>query len=191
MARKKRKEQSSEKTSFLRDSCSHDTYKDLQRKAITLGMPFPDVPRSGVFDLIRYINRPDTPNPNPDLIDEYDKWVIQQFDIAGLPQDDPLRSSRLRLGFVGDTDEEGNVIKRKRVPGIKKTRIKKPARERDEFNLLKGTKKSYTWELTKKGYDVDRIIRRVSKKFPDANEKSIRLWHRACLREMKKKDGKN
>lgn len=187
MARKKRKEQSPEKTSFLRDSCHRDTYKDLQRKAITLGMPFPDVPISGVFDLIKYINRPDTPDPNPDLIDEYDKWVIQQLDIAGLPEDDPLRNSRLRLGFIGDTDKEGNVIKRKRVPGIKKTKIKKPAKERDEFNLFKGTKKSYTWELTKKGYSLDRIIRRVIKKFPDANDKSIKLWYRACLREIKKK----
>lgn len=184
MARKKKQEQSMAKTSFLRDSCHHDTYRDLQRKAITLGMPFPDVPGSGVFDLIRYINRPDTPEPNPLLINEYDKWVLHQFDISGIPEDDPLRNSRLRLGFIGDTDEEGKVLKRKRVPGIKKP--KKPARERDEFNLLKGTKKSYTWELTKKGYDIERIIRRVTKKFSDANEKSIRLWNRACLRQMKK-----
>ena len=186
MARKKKQERSAAKESFLRDSCHHDTYRDLQRKAISLGMPFPDVPRSGVFDLIRYINRSDTPNPNPDLINEYDKWVLHQFDLSGIPQDDPLRNSRLRLGFIGDTDEEGNILKRKRVPGIKKSKLKKPARERDEFNLLKGTKKSYTWELTKKGYDIDRIIRRVLKKFPEANEKSIRLWSRACLREMRK-----
>ena len=71
MARKKL-QRSAAKESFLRDSCHHDTYRDLQRKAITLGMPFADVPRCGVFDLIRYINRPDTPNPNPDLINEYD-----------------------------------------------------------------------------------------------------------------------
>lgn len=186
MARKK-KEQSAAKTSFLRDSCHHDTYRDLQRKAIALGMPFPDVPLAGVMGLINYINRPDTPYPNPALIDEYDKWVIKQFDASGLPEDDPLRSSRLRLGFVGETDDDGKILKRKRVPGIKKSKVRKPPRERDEFNLLKGTKKSYTYELTKKGYEMDRIIRRVIKKFPDANEKSIKLWSRACLRDMKKK----
>lgn len=185
MARRK-KEQSREKTSFLRDSCHHDTYKDLKRKAIILGMPFPDATGCGVMDLIGYINRTDTPNPNPDLVDEYDKWMDQQLAQSGIPEDDPLRSSRLRLGFIGEQDEEGNVTKRKRVPGIKKTKIKKAARERDEFNLLKGTKKSYTWELTKKGMDIERIIRRVLKKFPDANEKSIRLWNRACLRDIKK-----
>lgn len=185
---RKRKEQASaSKTSFLRDSCHHDTYRDLQRKAITLGMPFPDVPVAGVMGLIDFINSPNTQEPNPELINEYDKWVLHQFDISGMPKDDPLRSSRLRLGFIGETDEEGKVLKRKRVPGIKKSKIRKPARERDEFNLLKGTKKSYTWELTKKGYDIDRIIRRVTKKFPDANEKSIRLWHRACQRKTNNK----
>ena len=91
----------------------------------------------------------------------------------------------MRLGYIGEKDEEGNIIKRKKVPGIKKSKYKKP-REKDENNLVKGTKKSYTWELTKKGLNLERVIRRVQKKFPDANEKSIRLWHRACLREMKK-----
>ena len=185
MARKRQHQASPEKTSFLRDSCHHDTYRDLQRKAITLGMPFPDVPRAGVMGLIKFINSPDTLAPDPSRIQEYDKWVYNQFDICGVPEDDPLRNSKLRLGYVGEEDENGN-IKRKRIPGIKLSKIKKPARERDEFNLLKGTKKSYTWELTKKGYEIDRIIRRVLKKFPDANEKSIRLWYRACLRDLKK-----
>ena len=186
MARK-RKQDSVSKTTFLRDSCHRDTYRDLQRKAVTLGMPFPDVPVSGVFDLIRYINRPDVPEPNPALVDEYDKWVLHQFDLSGIPEDDPIRSSRLRLGFIGDADDEGKALKKKSILGKTKPKTNKPARERDEFNLIKGTKKSYTWELTMKGYDIERIIRRVLKKFSDANEKSIRLWNRACLREMKKK----
>lgn len=186
MARKKTPQGSSQKISFLRDACHHDTYRDLQRKAISLGMPFPDVPLAGVFGLIQYINRADTPEPNPALIDEYDKWVLKQFDLSGIPKDDPLRNSRLRLGFIKEEDEEGNVIKTRRVPGISKSKLKKAPRPRDEFNLLKGTKKSYTWELTKKGYDLERIIRRVIKKFPEANEKSIKLWHKACLRSMKK-----
>lgn len=184
---KKKKNEPAVKTAFLRDSCHHDTYRDLQRKAITLGMPFPDVPVAGVMGLISFINSSHTQYPNPDLIQEYDKWVIQQFDNSGMPEDDPLRSSRLRLGFVGETDDEGKIIKRKKIPGIKKSKIKKPARERDEFNLMKGTKKSYTWELAKKGLEIERVIRRVIKKFPDANEKSIRLWYRACLRTVKKK----
>lgn len=182
MARKKTSH-NDDKTSFLRNSSLHGTYKDLQRKAISLGMPFPDVPGSGVFDLISYINNSNN-KPDPSKIDEYDKWLQHHFDLKGIPQDDPIRNSRLRLGFLGDEDENGK-IRRKRVPGIKKQSIKKP-RERDEFKLIKGTKKSYTYELTKKGYDLDRVIRRVKKKFPEANDKSIRLWYRACLKTTNK-----
>lgn len=181
MAKKKKQEMNG----GLRDSCHHDTYKDLQRKAIMYGMPFPDVPASGVFDLIRYINRPDNPEPNPSLIAKYDEWVLTQLDLSGVPKNDPLRNSRLRLSFIEDKDENGNIIKKRKI-SLKNPKDKKPPKERDEFNLVKGTKKSYTWELTKKGYDIERIIRRVLKKFPDANDKSIRLWNRACLRDIKK-----
>ena len=72
----------------------------------------------------------------------------------------------------------------KRVPGIKKPREKKPPRERDEFNLIKGTKKSYVFELTAKGFELDRVIRRMKKKFPEANAKSINLWYRMAKRNI-------
>lgn len=179
-----RKKQSKEKTSFLRDTCQHDTYKDLKRKAIALGMPFPDVAKGYVGSLLTYINKTDN-YPNPNLIDEYDKWIDNQLALAGYDKDDVLRSSRLRLGFLGD-DEDGAKSRIRKVSGIKRPKKeKKPTRERDKFSLYKGTKKSYTFELTEKGLSLDRITRRVLKKFPDAKEKSISLWHRACLRAMK------
>lgn len=46
----------------------------------------------------------------------------------------------------------------------------------------KEQKKSYTFELTDKGYSLERITRRVIKKFPDANPKSIQQWYRISLR---------
>ena len=60
---------------------------------------------------------------------------------------------------------------------------KKPKREKDESGLWKGTKKSYTYELTNKGYTLERITRRVMKKFPEAKPKSIQQWYRAALRK--------
>lgn len=44
-------------------------------------------------------------------------------------------------------------------------------------------KKSYTYELTNKGYTLERITRRVMKKFPEAKPKSIQQWYRAALRK--------
>lgn len=174
---------SKEKANLLTASGRNLTYKDLKRKAVILGMPFPDACKSGVFGLISYINN-STEKPNKDLINQYDDWMDKQLESLGYSKDGPLRSSRLRLGFLGEEDENG-VRKSKRVPGIKKPREKKPPKERDEFNLIKGTKKSYTFELVHKGFSIERVLRRVKKKFPDANDKSINLWYRKAKRDMK------
>lgn len=168
-------------------------YRGLKRQAIILGMPFPDACGCGIFDLIHYIDHATT-EPDPTLVDKFDEWISKHFDDNGIPSDDPIRSSRLRLGFVGDEvdPETGEVIpKVRRVPGLKKPKKeKKPKREKDNYGHVKGTKKQYTWELTQKGFDLERIIRRVLKKFPDANEKSISLWYRAAKREFAKSNGK-
>lgn len=180
--KKEKKAPSREKSNFLGASGRNMTYKDLKRKAIILGMPFPDACSAGVFDLLGYINNSEE-KPYKSLIDKYDDWMDKQLENIGYSKDNPLRSSRLRLGFLGEEGENGQR-KIKRVPGIKKPREKKPPREKDEFNLIKGTKKSYVWELTSKGYDIDRVIRRMKKKFPEANEKSINLWYRMAKRTI-------
>lgn len=185
MAKKSRKDMkapSKEKSNFLGASGRNMTYKDLKRKAIILGMPFPDACSAGVFDLLHYINVSEE-KPDKSLIDKYDDWMDKQLENIGYSKDDPLRNSRLRLGFLGEEEENGQR-RTKRVPGIKKPRGKKPPRERDEFNLIKGTKKSYVFELTAKGFEFDRVIRRMKKKFPEANEKSINLWYRMAKRNI-------
>lgn len=159
------------------------TYKDLKRQAIVLGMPFPEASGAGVFDLIAYINKHSLDiTPDTSLIDKYDEWISNHFDEIGIPQDDAIRNSRLRLGFLGEENEDGER-KPKRVPGIKKQ--KRVPKEKDAHGHVKGTKKSYTWECAEKGFDLERTKRRVLKKFPDANEKSIQLWYRAAKRKLK------
>lgn len=177
---------SKEKSNFLGVAGRNQTYRDLKRKAVILGMSFPDACSASVFQLINWINTSEE-KPNKHLINEYDDWMDRQLETAGLAKDDPLRSSKLRLGFLGEEGEDGKR-KTRRVSGIKKPREKKPPRERDEFNLIKGTKKSYVWELTSKEYELERIIRRMKKKFPEANEKSINLWYRTAKRKLNGKD---
>ena len=157
----------------------HMTFKDLQRQAITLGMPFPEVPQSDFFRLESFI-RNSTNTPDPSLIDKYDDWMDKVLEERGYSKDDPMRNYQFRLGFVSE-DAVTKQKKFKRVKGIPKP--KKPKREKDEQGLWKGTKKSYTFELTTRGYDLERVIRRVQKKFPEANEKSIKQWWRAAKRK--------
>lgn len=190
MRKKKEPVRNPKKDAYLRASSAgnHMTYRDLKRQAITLGMPFPDACGCGIFGLINYIDHAKT-EPDPTLIDKYDKWIEHHWDEIGLPANDPLRHPNLRLGFIGnEVDPETGEVKQKqrRVPGLKKPKKGKPKTEKDSFGHVKGTKKQYTWELAHKGYELPRVIRRVLKKFPEANEKSISLWYRAAKREIKK-----
>lgn len=155
------------------------TFKDLQRRAIVLGMPFPDVPQSDYFRLESFIRN--SPNkPDATLIDKYDDWMDRQLEECGYSKEDPMRNYQFRLGYVAE-DAVTKQKKFKRVRGIPKPQ--KPKREKDDLGLWKGTKKSYTFELTNRGFDLERIIRRVQKKFPEANEKSIKQWYRAAKRK--------
>lgn len=189
MPKKKKTEKkalSKEKLNLLSHQGMNMKYRDLKRRAVILGMPFPDACSAGVFDLIKFINTSDN-KPNKHLIDEYDEWMDQQLESLAYEKDNPLRSSKLRLGFLGE-DENGEK-KTRRVPGIRKPKTKKPPKERDEFNLIKGTKKSYVFQLVSKGRSLERTINLVKKKFPDANDKSISLWYRGAKRKLK--DGTN
>lgn len=185
MAKKKRGPKittgSKEKMNLLSGGLENMTYRDCKRRAISLGMPFPDACAADWNKLSQFILR--SPNkPDNSLIDKYDDWVDKILEERGYEKDDPMRNYQLRLGFIGEEAVE-NQKKVKRVKGLEKP--KKPKREKDELGLWKGTKKSYAFELTLKGYSIDRIIRRVMKKFPDANPKSIQQWYRAALRKKK------
>ena len=187
MAKKPKKtklNETREKYNLLGAIGKNMTYKDIKRSAIILGMPFPDATGTSIGKLLTYVNTTHN-TPDKTLIDKYDEWMDKQLENLGYDKNDPLRSSRLRLGFLGEEDENGDR-KRKRIKGIKKPKEKKPPREKDLFGLVKGTKKSYNWELTARGYDMERITRRMKKKFPDENDKSISLWSRTCKRWMKK-----
>lgn len=183
-----------ERLGFLQESNTRSTagtYKDLKRQAIALGMPFPEATACSIFDFIGYIEKSSLDKvPNVSLIDQYDDWVDAQLAASGLPEDDPLRSSKLRLGFLGDPetkeDPENGEVKRKtrRLKGLKKT--KKAPREKDEHGHVKGTKKAFTWYCVEKGLSLERTIRRVTKKFPEAKLVSIRLWYKKATKELKK-----
>lgn len=190
MARKRKEKQpvNAKKQSMLAGSMRYGTYKDVKRKAICLGMPFPDATSADFGTLLSFVEKTNSV-PDTSLIDKYDEYIDEQLAAIGYGDKDPLRHSRLRLGYIGETTENGEKRK-KRVRGIRKQKEKKPPRERDNFNLIKGTKKSYTFELTEKGYSLERIIRRVIKRFPTAKEKSIKLWHNSAKRSIKK-NGEN
>lgn len=154
------------------------TYREAKRRAVILGMPFPDACSASFPQLIQFIIHTEN-KPDSSLIGQYDEWVDKQLESLGYDKSDPIRSYQLRLGFIS----EDTVTKQKTKKKIKGIPQPKPKKEKDGYGLWKGTKKSYTFELTNKDYSFDRVCRRVLKKFPDANKKSIQQWYRLALRK--------
>lgn len=151
-------------------------YRDIKRMAIERGMPFPEVVSGDFYRLISFIDSDRAlKKPDPSLVLKFDLWLEQILRERG---SEFLIKPTLRLSYVSDEMREQNNPRPKKEKVIKE---KKPPREKDINNLVKGTKKSYTFELAQKGYDVERVKRRVLKKFPDASEKSIVIWYRKCL----------
>ena len=150
-------------------------YPALKKKAILLGMPFPDAVAASIFDLISFIQKTNN-KPNKENIDAFDKWREELLAKEGIKVD-----NRLRLGYLWDQSEQPKP-KKEKVP-----KEKKPPREMDSNNLIKGTKKSYTFKLAQKGYSIERVMRRVLKFFPEASPKSIKIWYKKALNEKPKK----
>lgn len=159
------------------------TYRDIKKLAISTGCPFPEIINGDFYRLVGYIDSNRAKKPNPELIPQFDDWLENILRERGC---DYLVKPSLRLSYV--SDEKRKELENK--PKVVKEKVKKEPTERDENNLLKGTKKSYTFELAKKGFSFERVKRRVLKKFPDASEKSLKIWYKKAMgikRELKEK----
>lgn len=144
--------------------------KDLKRACIIRGLKFGravrwDVHKLSSWFLLFYYN-----DIKYDRLNKFDDWVEVSLKKRGKLD---LIHPQLRLGFIGEKDEDGKVTKVKRVKGLKK---RKTRRARTPQGVFQGTKKAYTMELVAKGLSKERVVRKVLRKFPDASEKSIGIW---------------
>lgn len=147
---------------------SNLTYKDLKKECIQRGMPYVEV-LSGDFPrlthwLLNHLHKPfdDT------LLDGFDDFQDNILKANGKQE---LIHNSLRLGYLGERDESEPVIKKDKT--IKE---KRPPREKTDGGLFKGTKKAYTFELQMKGKTIEEVLTKVKRKFPDAVDKSIKIW---------------
>jgi hypothetical protein len=160
------------------------TYRAAKRMAVSLGMPFPDACSGDWGTLMTYISN-SKERPNPELITKYDEWMDKQLESRGYGPNDPMRHYQLRLSYIS---EDATTKAPKIGLKTKKEKILKPKREKDEVGLWKGTKKSYTFELSYRGYPLERVVKRVLRKFPDANENSIKQWWKKAQKQQKEKN---
>lgn len=175
MARKKRKFEANipDADKFI----GNLKYKDLKRECVLRGMEFDRVINGGIPQLTNWLRNNFRVVPIYELLDAFDDYqenlIREAVESKGENPDDIIHPA-LRLGYIAERDEDGNVTRRKRVRTIVKK--KKKRRERTNDGIFKGTKKALTFELQQKGLSKEEVIKEVMKEFPDASEKSIGIW---------------
>ena len=155
------------------------TYKDLKKSCVSRGMPFDEVASGDVPSLHNWLHHNSLKTEDKSLINDYDDWVHEQ--LTGMGKEYLLYPS-LRLGYIGDKSDNEKVVK---APKIVKDKTPKLPKEKTEDGVVKGTKKAYTFELARKGHNLEYIIKRILKRFPDASEKSIKIWFRSAKNKEK------
>ena len=164
--------------SFQLSKTANFTIKDYQRHCIVRGMPFDELAKMDVPTMNKWLYTHSTAPIDTGLLDKYDEWKENYLKKERKMTEDYFHPD-LRLGFIGEKDDEGKILKRKRIKGLKK---KKEKREKTEQGLYQGTKKALTYALTSQGYSLDEVIKQVKDKFPEAKDKSIHIWMKKAIR---------
>ena len=150
-------------------------YRDLQRNAIVRGMGFSEMVNSDIYSLQAWLAANWKIPIDTQKLDEFDYWR-EKFLYARGYVNEPF----VRLGYIGKVDENGEVVSRKRVKGMKKNR--RPRRDKNALGIFTGTKKDYTYQCYAKKIPLEKAVGKIMDKYPDANEKSIRIWYRQFKR---------
>lgn len=158
------------------------SYKDIKRNCVVRGMPFQEVVDSTIPGLSNWLHHNVNNEIKPHLLDDFDDWVENLLRERG---SEDLIHPQLRLGFIGEKGDDGEVTKTKRVKGIKK---KKKKREKTADGIFKGTKKALTFQLQQDGVSMADAVTQVMEEYPDASEKSIKIWWKKSRRMHAKKD---
>lgn len=152
--------------------------KDLQRACIIRGMDFAALASSSDLDMQGWFLK-NYENPvDEDLLAQYDKWfdkfLIKERGYSRKRNAWAFHPS-LKMSFHEPEDEEQEVVK----PEPKEKKV--PKQKDAEVGIYTGTKKALTYKLAKKGLPFETVCTKVLKQFPEAQEKSIKIWYKKAI----------
>jgi hypothetical protein len=155
---------------------------DLQRHCIIRGIQFELLVTLSVFQMQSWLDKHWDIKTETKRLDEFDQWRLDYMKSKGMPADEPF----IRLGYIGSRDEKtGEITSFLKPRKMKKTKVK---RERDtKMGIFKGTKKALAFQCFQEGLDREKTIQKVISIFPDAKEKSIKIWWKTASKSIKVK----
>jgi len=156
-------------------------YNDLQKACIIRGMEPNLMVSCDIGGLQTWIIKNWEAPQDEQRLHDFDSWRAAFLKGIG-KEGEPFA----RLGYMGETNEETGDID---IIKPKKLRKSDDKRERDtDMGIFKGTKKALTFQCVKEGKTVEETIEIVTKQFPDAKDKSIKIWRKRCLSKINAKD---
>jgi hypothetical protein len=165
---------------------SNMKHRDLQYACIARGMESQQVVNSDHHVLVSWLVRNWELTEDPKKLTEHDAWVEGQLVPRGHIPGKVILHPALKFGLSGDIEKVDKVqdVKPKKAEAIPDT--KKPRTEVDkQTGVRKGTKKDMTYSMTYAGDSIEDIISAVLEVFPEAQEKSIKIWHKRALKQMR------
>lgn len=164
------------------------THRDLQRAVIARGMEFEKVVNSDHHGLVSFFYQHFESSENPQLLNEYDSWIEGILEKKGYKKGEAMLHPSLRFSFTkgieGSTSHKPiTKTSNPDAPKDKPKEIKVKAEKDPDTGVRSGTKKAYTFQLAREGKSTDEIIALVQKRFPEAVDKSIKIWIKRSLSE--------
>jgi hypothetical protein len=144
-------------------------YLDLQKSCIIRGMDPDILVESDIGKLQTWLIKNWETITDSKRLDAFDEWRLAKLKILG-KEGEPF----VKMGYVGEENEETGDVEIKRPKKIKKASDK---REKDEtMGIFKGTKKALTYQCVKEGLSIEETTTKVKSIFADAKDKSIKIW---------------
>lgn len=191
MKKKKKKEPKPYKVEITREdkidrALSRMRHKELQQACIMRGIEFEEVVEFDHHDLANWFFHHFDNAEELAKLDEYDIWLEQKLQERGHKKGDAILSPSLRFGITPDMTKIKPSIAAGKIQTSEPNISTEPKIKREadpSTGVITGTKKNMTYQLTDLGIPLSEIIEKVKDSFPDAQEKSIKIWHKRRLNE--------
>lgn len=167
-------------------------HKALQKECILRGMDPAQVVSVNHFELTRFFSENFDNTKDLNKLVEFDAWRDQQLVDQGHMEKGKMVHPHLRMGYTKGIEGLEKIPDSKKPDGVIAPTKKKPDKPKAEVNattgVREGTKKALTFNSAYAGVSMEDTITAVKEVFPEAEEKSIKIWYKRAQKQQKPKD---